>query len=249
MGSCLCVRRRLLLLLSVCFFVRFVLVRYIVFLVFRLCCIVLVYSVLLCVFWSRKISASFSRMCVCAVSPSCFAMMIAFRISWYCFCFCLWRYVAMVCVCHIMFCLRSSHSWEAFSLCSSISKSSRCVWMSLCMWDVYILISKKVLLNFQCGDLFFCVGCGVSPMPVCAMTPLRSVNLSVSSMCCTCPMCRFCVCILCLICGLCLSLLRCASCQFLSGSLLQMRQLDFEFLIKILALYNMFYFCLFLSYY
>ena len=35
-------------------------------------------------------------------------------------------------------------------------------------------------------------------MPMCAITPLWSVILSVSSMCCTCPMCRFfCVCILC----------------------------------------------------
>ena len=127
-----------------------------------------------------------SNMCVCAVSPSCFAMVIAFRI------FC----VAMVCVCRIMFCLRSSHSWETCSLCSSISKSSRCVYMSLCMWDVYILFSNRVLLNFQCGDLFFCVGCGVSPMPMCAITPLWSVNLNVSSMSCTCPMCRFvCVCV------------------------------------------------------
>ena len=50
--------------------------------------------------------------------------------------------------------------------------------MSLCMWDVYILFSNKVLLNFQCGDLFFCIGCGVSPMPLCAITPLWSVNLS-----------------------------------------------------------------------
>ena len=113
-------------------------------------------------FWSRNVSASFSNMCVCDVSPSCFAMVIAFRISWYCFCFCLLRCVSMVCVCRIMFCLRSSHSWETCSLCSHISKSSRCVWMSLCMWDVYILFSNRVLLNFQCGDLFFSalvVGC------------------------------------------------------------------------------------------
>ena len=149
--------------------------------------LVLLYSfVLICAplyFWSRKISGSFSSMCVCAVNPSCFAMVIAFRISWYRFCFCLWRYVAMVCVCRVMFCLRSFHSWETCSLCSSICKQSRCVCMSLCMWDVYILFSNKVLLNFQCGDLFFCVGCGVSPMPMCAITPLWSVNLSVSSMC------------------------------------------------------------------
>ena len=67
----------------------------------------------------------------------------------------------MVCVCRIMFCLRSSHSWETCSLCSSISKSSRCVCMSLCMWDVYILFSSKVLSNFQCGNLFslLVVGC------------------------------------------------------------------------------------------
>ena len=70
----------------------------------------------------------------------------------------------MVCVCRIVFYLRSSHSWETCSLCSSISKSSRCIWMSLCMWDVYILFSNMVLLNFQCSDLFFCVGCWVSPM-------------------------------------------------------------------------------------
>ena len=143
--------------------------------------VVLLYSfVLICgplYFWCRNVSASFSNMRVCAVSP-CFAMVIAFRISWYCFCFCLWRCVAMVCVCRIMFCLRSFHSWETCYLCSSISKSSRCVWMSLCMWDVYILFSNKVL-NFQCGDLFFCVCCGVSPMPMCAITPLWSVNLNV----------------------------------------------------------------------
>ena len=46
----------------------------------------------------------------------------------------------------------------------------RCVCMSLCMWDVYILFSSKVLLNFLCGDLFYCVGCEVSPMPMCANT-------------------------------------------------------------------------------
>ena len=128
--------------------------------------------------------------CVCAVSPSCFAMEIASNISLYCFCFCLWRCVAMVCVCSMMFCLRSSHSWDTCSLCSSISKSSRCVCMSLRMCDVYILFSSRVLLNFQCGDLFFRVGCGVVPMPMCAITPLWSVNFSVSSMCCTCPMSR-----------------------------------------------------------
>ena len=52
---------------------------------------VLLYNfVLICAllyFWSRKVSASFSNMCVCAASPSCFAMVVAFRISWYCFCF------------------------------------------------------------------------------------------------------------------------------------------------------------------
>ena len=72
----------------------------------------LLYSfVLICAplyFWSKNVSAYFSNMRVCAVSPSCFAMVIAFRISLYCFCFCLWRYVAMVCVCRIMFCLRIS---------------------------------------------------------------------------------------------------------------------------------------------
>ena len=162
-------------------------------------CISLVSSVLLYSFvlicaplycCSRKFSASFTSMCICAVSPSCLAMEIASRISLYCFCFCPCRCVAMVCVCLMMFCLRSFHSSETFSLSSSISKSSRCVCMSLCMWDVYILFSDRVLLNFQCGDLFFCVGCGVLPMPMCAITPLWSVNFSVSSMCFTCPMCR-----------------------------------------------------------
>ena len=96
-------------------------------------------------FWSRKVSASFSSMCVCAVSPSCFAMVIAFRISWYCFCFCLWRYVTMVCVCRIMFCLRSSHSWETCSLCSSISKSSRCVFKLTYRLETYPVKKNRVL--------------------------------------------------------------------------------------------------------
>ena len=66
----------------------------------------------------------------------------------------------MICVCGVMFCLRIFHCSETSVLSFSTSKSSRYVCMRLCMWLVDILFSGKVdfFLNFQWGDLLFCVG-------------------------------------------------------------------------------------------